>query len=66
MRDCSIDEIKNSVQQVSHLPAEELKRMSRKAWEHARANHTKEKFAQKYRKVVDKILSAHYSEDEPG
>ena len=66
LEDCSIDEIKISVQKVSNLPAEELKRMSRKAWEYARANHTRESFAKEYRRVVDKIMPARYSENEPG
>lgn len=65
LKNCSIDEIKNSLRMLSSLPAEELKLMSRKAWEFARANHTRERFAQEYRKVVDKIMTAHYNKNEP-
>jgi glycosyltransferase involved in cell wall biosynthesis len=57
LRDCSIEEIKSSIRMVSDLPAQELKRMARKAWEFARANHTRERFAQEYRKVIVKILT---------
>jgi len=51
----SIEDIKNSIRMVANLPAQELKLMSRNAWEFARANHTKEKFAAEYRKAVAKI-----------
>jgi glycosyltransferase involved in cell wall biosynthesis len=57
LKNCSVEEIKNSMRAVSELPAEELKQMARKAWEFARANHTRERFAQEYRKVIVKILS---------
>ena len=59
LKDCSIEEIKNSIRMVSGRSIEELKRMSRKAREFARANHTREKFAEEYRNVIDKIISAH-------
>lgn len=57
LKDCSIEEIKRSVQMVSSLSAEELKRMARKAWEYARANHTREKYAEEYQKTVEKIIN---------
>ena len=59
LKNCSTDDIKNSIQMVSSLPAEELKLMSRKAWEFARANHTREKFAKEYQKVIENILNNH-------
>ncbi|WP_375472442.1 hypothetical protein [uncultured Nostoc sp.] len=33
--------------------------MSRQVWEYARANHTKEKFAQTYRNAVEQIIKNH-------
>ncbi|MBN4002468.1 hypothetical protein [Nostoc sp. LPT] len=33
--------------------------MSRQAWEYARANHTKEKFAQAYTNAVEQIIKNH-------
>jgi hypothetical protein len=57
LKDCSINEIKRSIQMVSKLPAEELKQMARKAWEYARANHTREKYAKEYQKTVEKIIN---------
>jgi glycosyltransferase involved in cell wall biosynthesis len=53
---CSIEEIKATVRRISNLPAPQLKTMSYKAWEYARANHTREKFAQVYRNVVEQII----------
>jgi len=57
LKDCSIEEIKRSVQMVSNLSVEELKRMARNTWEYARANHTREKYAEEYRETVEKIIS---------
>ena len=59
LKDCSIEEIKTSICRISSLSTEELKRMSRKAWEFARANHTRERFAKEYRKFVEKIITTH-------
>jgi hypothetical protein len=33
--------------------------MGRKAWEFARANHTRERFVEEYRKVVAELVSAY-------
>ncbi|WP_375498817.1 glycosyltransferase [uncultured Nostoc sp.] len=55
----SVDEIKAKVRSISNLSVEDLKLMSRQAWEYARANHTKEKFAQVYRNVVEQIIENH-------
>jgi len=58
LKNCSIDEIKIAVEKISNLPANKLKSMCLKTWEFARANHTREKFAEEYRHIVDKIISA--------
>ncbi|OYD95958.1 glycosyl transferase family 1 [Nostoc sp. 'Peltigera membranacea cyanobiont' 213] len=55
----SLEEIKAKVISISNLPVEDLKFMSRQAWEYARANHTKDKFAQVYRNVVEQIIENH-------
>ncbi|MCW5315681.1 glycosyltransferase family 1 protein [Nostoc sp. KVJ3] len=55
----SLEEIKAKVISISNLPEEDLKFMSRQAWEYARANHTKDKFAQVYRNVVEQIIENH-------
>ena len=57
LKESSISEIKSSVVEISSLHETELKSMSRKAWEFARANHTRERFAEEYRKVIAAIIS---------
>ena len=59
LKNCSIDEIVNSIKEVSRLPIEELKQMSQKAWRYARTNHTLEKYAVEYRKIIEKIQNDH-------
>jgi glycosyltransferase involved in cell wall biosynthesis len=54
---CSLEEIKDSVRRIADLPAAELKSMARKAWEFARANHTREKFAEEYKKFAKTLIS---------
>lgn len=56
LKNCSIEEIKDSVQKIASIPVQELKQMSRKAWEFARKNHTREKFVQEYRQIAEKII----------
>jgi glycosyltransferase involved in cell wall biosynthesis len=56
LKDNSINTIQNTVQMVSNYPAEQLQQMARKAWEFARANHTREKFTEEYRKTVLSII----------
>lgn len=59
LKDCSVDEIKNSIRKVSALSVSELKQRARKAWEYARANHTIEKYAGEYQKIIEKIMTNH-------
>ncbi|MBW4632561.1 MAG: glycosyltransferase [Iphinoe sp. HA4291-MV1] len=60
LKESSVEEIKNSVQMISSLPAHQLKQMAKKAWEFVRAQHTKEKFAENYRNIMEKILVNHF------
>jgi hypothetical protein len=55
---CTVDEIKESVEAISGLQAQELKLMSRRAWEFARAHHTRNRFAMEYSKFVKQIIDA--------
>lgn len=59
LNDCSIDEIKNSIRKVSDLTSQELKLMAQKAWEFARTKHTRERFAEGYKKAVKEIMTNH-------
>lgn len=56
LKDCSVDEIRSSVRTISAFSAQKLEAMSRKAWEFARANHTRERFAEEYKKVILHII----------
>jgi glycosyltransferase involved in cell wall biosynthesis len=64
LKDCTINEIKNTISTISALSLQELKQKARKAWEYARSNHTREKFAEEYRNVIDKIIIAHSNEQK--
>lgn len=57
LRNFSVDEIKKSIKAVSDFSTQELKLMSKRAWEFARKNHTQESFAQKYREFAEKITT---------
>lgn len=57
LRDCSVDEIKSIIKKISNLAPQELKSMALNAWEFARANHTREKFAEEYKKAMLKIIA---------
>jgi glycosyltransferase involved in cell wall biosynthesis len=56
LKDCSIRTIQETVQQISHSPAGRLQHMARNAWEYARANHTREHFAEAFKKIVVAIM----------
>jgi glycosyltransferase involved in cell wall biosynthesis len=52
----TVHTIKSAVQAMSNLPAGQLQQMARKAWEYARAHHTREKFTEEYKKLVLSIV----------
>jgi glycosyltransferase involved in cell wall biosynthesis len=64
LKESSVEEIKNSIQTVANLPAFQLKNMARKAWEFARNNHTREKFAESYRNTIEKIITNHSNKEK--
>jgi len=57
LKDCTVDEIKKSVKILSGQSVNELKLRVRKAWEYARAHHTREQFTLRYEEVVQKIIA---------
>ncbi len=59
LKDCSLEEIRRAVCTISSLPAVELKRMACNGWEFARANHTRDKYSEEYRKAVQTIMATH-------
>jgi glycosyltransferase involved in cell wall biosynthesis len=56
LKDCSLDEVRSSMQMISSLPAQKLEAMSRKAWEYARTNHTRDKFAEEFKNSIVHII----------
>ena len=65
LKNCSTENIKNSVRFISGLSRDELQNRARKAWEYSRANHTREKFAEEYRKSISAILACLSYEEPP-
>lgn len=57
LKDCSIEEIKHSIRMIASLSSDELKLRARRAWEYAMANHTRERFADEYKKVIRTIMT---------
>jgi glycosyltransferase involved in cell wall biosynthesis len=64
LKNCSVEEIKNAIRRVSSLPPQQLKRMARKAWEFARVNHTRERFAAEYSKIVAEIMATEAKKEQ--
>jgi glycosyltransferase involved in cell wall biosynthesis len=61
LNDCSMEEIKRSIQRISGLAAEDLKCMAQRTWEFARVHHTREKFSIEYQHFVKSILSGSWA-----
>ncbi len=57
LEDCSIAQIQSALDVVSNWPAEKLEEMAHNAWEYARKNHTRQVFAENYRRIIEQILS---------
>lgn len=57
LKNCSVEEIKRTVQKLAQWPADELSRLSKKTWEYARNNHTKDRFAEEYRQIINTIMA---------
>jgi glycosyltransferase involved in cell wall biosynthesis len=58
LKDCSVDAIRNTIKMISSLPVEKLRQMTYKAWEYARAHHTRERFDEEYKKTISIILGS--------
>lgn len=63
LKDCSLDEIRSSLQMIASFSAQKLAVMSRNAWEYARAHHTKEKFLEEFKNSIAHIIK---NKAEPG
>ena len=56
LTDCSKEEIRDAILKVAALPVEQLKNMALKAWEFARTNHTRDRFAEEYKRMIMMIV----------
>jgi glycosyltransferase involved in cell wall biosynthesis len=63
LRDCTVDGIVAAVQNINRLPEEKLRGMAVKAWDYARMNHTKEKYARELKRFLDMVISAPAEEE---
>jgi glycosyltransferase involved in cell wall biosynthesis len=59
LKNSSIEEIKSSIRKISKLPSDQLQCMARRSWEFARNNHTRDRFAEEYRKAIEEIINLH-------
>ncbi len=64
LKENSVEEIKQTIQNISELSPSRLEQMSRKSWKFVRENHTREKFAQVYKKTIEKIMLQHGVKNE--
>jgi glycosyltransferase involved in cell wall biosynthesis len=61
----SVSEIRKAVTALARLPAAELQAMARKGWEYARENHSRDRFAREWRRVLDAILEEQVAHRAP-
>lgn len=57
LRDCSVETIRAEVRRIAELPAGQVRAMSEAAWRFAREHHTRERFAEAYRRFVDDLVA---------
>ena len=55
--EASVEAIQRAVRRLAALPADQLRAMSRGAWEFAQANHTRQHFAEDYERVARKLIA---------
>ncbi len=56
LKSSSVDNIRETVYEISNLSDSELKQMAYKTWEFTRSNHSRECFAREYKEVTQKII----------
>ena len=57
LKESSIEHLQRTISELSSLPESELGVMSKKAWEFARRNHTRERFSEEYDKAIRAIIT---------
>ncbi len=56
LRDCTVESVRAAVHRLAARPPEELRAMAERAWEFARAHHTRERFSAVYQATMAQIL----------
>lgn len=56
LKNCSLDEIKNTIRTLSDFPSQRLKEMAKNSRDFVRQNHTQENFARVYQKTIHQII----------
>lgn len=64
LRESSVEEIREAVQETAELPVTAVKEQSRSAWEYARQRLTAECFAAEYRTIVGRIIAQGVNRNE--
>jgi glycosyltransferase involved in cell wall biosynthesis len=63
LNDASVSEIQDAVDRLAKLPASHLQKMSRKAWEYTRENHSAEQYTRDYQAMIASILTSRGATD---
>ena len=56
LQEASVQAVRDAMLELSELPAADLEQRARSAWEYARANHTRGKFADAYDQFVREVV----------
>lgn len=56
LQEMSVPVVRDAILELSRLPAADLQQRARSAWEYARANHTRETFADAYDRFVQDVV----------
>ena len=59
LKGASIEDIREGIRTIATMPAVELKRRARKAWEKVQSSYTRDNFAQSYETLIKGILAKH-------
>ena len=62
----SVDDIKSAVRRIAGLSGSGLQGMARRAWESARAHHTRDRWTHVYRNAIETILDLHREQGRIG
>ena len=56
LQEASVQAVRDAIMELSQLPVADLEQRARSAWEYARANHTREGFADAYDRFIKDIV----------